>query len=280
MSRFKEQQGFLTIAANTEQTDYLRLAYVQALNIKATQKIKSFAVIVDSSTNQLITDEYKQVFDYIIEVPNSTTGPYGLEVQAFYYTPFKETVKLESDLLLPLSIDHWWETFRLKDIILSNGCRDYQQNVATSRKYRRLFDDNELPDVYNGLMYFRYTQTAADFFRLAAQIFENWQVIKKELKGCDDTYPSTDVVYAIAANILGRELCILPSADFINFVHMKSSINNYSESLNFTDVYHTEFTDGMIRINNLNQLHPLHYHDKNFISEEMIDYFRSMAGIN
>jgi hypothetical protein len=47
MSRHKEQQGFLTIAANTEDVDYLRLAYLQALNIKATQKIKSFALITN-----------------------------------------------------------------------------------------------------------------------------------------------------------------------------------------------------------------------------------------
>jgi hypothetical protein len=280
MSRHKEQQGFLTIAANTEDVDYLRLAYLQALNIKATQKIKSFAVIVDANTAALVTEQHQAVFDYIIEVPNSTTGPYGLEVQAFWHTPFKETIKLESDLLLPSSIDHWWTTFRLRDIVLSTGCKNYKQETAMSRKYRKLFDDNHLPDVYNGLMYFRFSQTATNFFRTAAQIFENWSTVRTALAHCDDEYPSTDVVYALSANIIGPELCTVPSADFINFVHMKPAINGYTEDFNFTDVYVTEFTDGIVRINNINQYHPLHYHDKNFPTEEMIDYFRSMAGIH
>ena len=279
MSRHKEQQGFLTIASNTKDVDYLHLAYLQALNIKATQKIKSFAVIVDANTATKIEECHRAVFDYIIEVPDSTTGPYGLEVQAFWHTPFKETVKLESDLLLPHSIDHWWTAFRLRDVVLSTGCKNYQQQIATARRYRKLFDDNHLPDVYNGLMYFRFSQIATNFFRTASIIFENWNTVKQSLLGCDDEYPTTDVVYALAANIVGPELCTIPSADFINFVHMKPAINSYNEDLKFNEVYVTEFADGIVRINNVNQYHPLHYYDKNFPTEAMIDYFRSMAGI-
>lgn len=279
MSRHKEQQGFLTIASNTKDVDYLRLAYLQSLNVKATQKIKSFAVIVDTNTATKIEAHHKEVFDYIIEVPNSKTGPYGLEVQAFWHTPFKETIKLESDLLLPHSIDHWWTAFRLRDVVLSSGCKNYKQETATSRRYRKLFDENHLPDVYNGLMYFRFSQTATNFFQKAMQIFDNWNIVKASLAHCDDEYPTTDVVYALAANLIGTELCTLPTLEFINFVHMKPSINGLHEDYNFTDVFVTEFTDGIVRINNINQYHPLHYYDKDFPTEEMIDYFRSMARI-
>ena len=273
MSQHKEQQGFLTIAANTADTDYLRLAYLQALNIKATQRITSYAVIVDASTAAQVQDHHRAVFDYIIEAPTSTTGPYGLEPVAFWLTPFKETVKLESDLLFTRSIDHWWTAFRLRDIVLSTGCQTYQQQPATSRRYRKLFDDNDLPDVYNGLMYFRFSQTAVNFFQTAKQIFEQWPVVRNLLLGCSDEYASTDVAYAITANILGPERCTLPAADFVNFVHMKSSINGYDETASFQDVYVTEFAEGMIRINNVNQYHPLHYHDKTFATDTMIEYY-------
>ena len=83
----KEQQGFLTIAANTSETDYLELAYLQALNVKATQRIKSFAIIVDTNTKQQIQDYHKKVFDYIIEIPASTTGPYGVNQNALVSNP-------------------------------------------------------------------------------------------------------------------------------------------------------------------------------------------------
>ena len=277
MSQHKEQQGFVTIAANTAETDYLRLAYLQALNVKATQKINKFAVIVDAATATQVQDYHRTAFDYIIEVPGSVTGPFGLEPLAFWSTPFKETIKLESDLLFTRSVDHWWTTFRLRDIVMSTGCQTYQQQPATSRRYRKLFDDNHLPDVYTGLMYFRFSQTAANFFRTAKQVFEQWPAVRNLLLGCNDQYATTDVAYAITANIIGPELCTVPSADFVNFVHMKPSINGYDETATFSQVYVTEFDSGMIRINNINQYHPVHYHDKTFPTEALIDHFRSMA---
>lgn len=281
MSWHKEQLGFVTVAANTKETDYLRLAYLQALNVKATQKNNRFAVIVDTATMQQVTDEHRKVFDYVIEASDNNHGPFGLEWQVFGLTPFKETIKLESDLLFTRSIDHWLYTFRLRDIVLSTGCQTYLQKPATSRKYRKVFDDNSLPDVYNGLMYFRFTQTAATFFRYAQQVFENWSAIRDHaLFNCRDPGPTTDVVYAVVANLLGPELCTIPSADFINFVHMKPAINGFDESANFQDVFVTEFDSGMIRINNVNQYHPLHYYDKTFATEEMIEYFRSRVRIS
>ena len=46
----KEQCGFFTIAQNTEDCDYVRLAYLLALSIKATQsEIKSFACLLYTS---------------------------------------------------------------------------------------------------------------------------------------------------------------------------------------------------------------------------------------
>jgi len=48
----KEQQGFLTIAQNTDTVDYLQLAYVQAMSIKLTMPGSKYAVIVDSATKQ------------------------------------------------------------------------------------------------------------------------------------------------------------------------------------------------------------------------------------
>jgi len=201
------QQGFLTIAQNTD-IDYLRLAYLQAMSIKLTMPDSSYAIIVDENTAQQVTDKYHKVFDYVITLnedhAKNQTWKLSNEWQVFYLTPFKETIKLESDLIFTRSIKHWWTTFRLKNLVLSYGCKDYQQNTSTCRKYRKLFDDNELPDVYNGLMYFRYSQESNDFFNLAREIFANWEHIRDHaLQNCRDEDPTTDVVYALAANILG-----------------------------------------------------------------------------
>lgn len=268
-----EQQGFLTIAQNTDTTDYLRLAYAQALSVKLTMPDSKYAVLVDANTLQQVTDRHRQVFDYIIELPidDAVSEPWKLanEWQVCNLSPFKETIKLESDLLFTRSIEHWWTIFRLRNVVLSLGCKDYQGNPATSRKYRKVFDDNNLPDVYTGLMYFRYSKEAYEFFEIVKACFRHWDVVGKQLKNCDDK-PTTDLVYAMVANHLGIETCTLPSCDFINFTHMKNSINGWPETTPWDKLVISEIDAPMIRINGINQYHPFHYQNKQWMSDDIL----------
>ena len=105
MREFKEQFGWVTLAQNTD-VDYLHLAYLQAQNIKATQRLNSYAVIVDEATAKQVTNEHRQVFDYVITLPvdlaANETWKQSNEWQVFGLTPFKETIKLEE--LIP----NWW----------------------------------------------------------------------------------------------------------------------------------------------------------------------------
>jgi len=273
------QNGFLTIAQNST-VDYLRLAYVQAMSIKLTMPGSLYAVIVDKSTNEQIQDKHLKVFDYVIvlDEDHAEHDEWKLsnEWQAFYLTPFKETIKLESDLIFTRTIDHWWNTFRLRNIVLSQGCRDYLQRPSACRAYRQLFDDNELPDVYNGLMYFRYSQESATFFNYTRLIFKNWDYIKDNvLKNCREDLPSTDVVFAMAAKLLGEEFCTLPGIDFINFTHMKPLINGLSQQASWHQSVVYEIDLPMVRINNINQYHPLHYYEKSWITEDLIEQYES-----
>lgn len=274
MAQHKEQQGFLTLAINSSEVNYLELAYLQALNVKATQTHNSYAVIVDRLTEELIEERHRRVFDYIIPVNYDAVNPFSIEVSVFNSTPFKETIKLESDLLFTRSIDHWWTAFRLKDVCLSTGALTYLSLPGTVRKYRQLFDDNNLPDVYNGLMYFRYSQTAADFFRAAAMIFDHWDEVTCNFKQMDQE-PTTDVVYAIASLMIGKEAVTMPSMDFLNFVHMKSGFNGWSDTRSWLETVMSEHDGDIIRINNTNQYQPVHYYDKTYATQELIEYYES-----
>ena len=277
ISQYQAQQGFMTIAQNSAEVDYLRLAYLQAMSIKITMPGSLYAVAVDKNTLESVTEEHRRVFDYVITIDNdeAVDDDWKLrnEWQAFFLTPFKETIKLESDIIFTRSIAHWWHTFRLKNIVLSQGCRDYYGNISADRTYRQLFDDNQLPDVYNGLMYYRYSPEAAEFFWYARLIFQNWATVKDTLIKCYDEAPTTDVVYALAAKIIGEEKCTIPGVDFINFTHMKPAINKFSHQTLWHDLVMHEVDVPMVRINNINQYYPLHYQDKSWVTEELIEQY-------
>ena len=280
MSQHKEQQGFVTFAQNTSTVDYLNLAYLQALNIKSTQKNNLYAVIVDAATKEKINENHRRVFDYIIDLPvddnrDDSSWKLANERLVFWLTPFKETIKLESDLLFTRSIDHWWTAFRMKNICFSHGCKDYTGKQSEVNQYRQMFVDNQLPDIYNGLMYFRYSKEAMDFFTLADTVYNNWSTVKDQLKNCIEETPSTDVLYAVTALLYREEQCIVPSLDFINFVHMKSGIQGWSDARSWQETVVAERDGDMIRINNLNQYSPVHYYDKTYATKELVEYYES-----
>ena len=273
------QQGFLTIAQNTDEVDYLRLAYVQAMSIKLTMPDSLYAVIVDEATLAEVTDRHRKVFDYVIplsyDYAQDSNWKLANEWQVFNLTPFKETIKVEADIIFTRSIDHWWTAFRLHNVCLSTHAKTFTGSLLPGfSKYREVFESNQLPDVYNGLMYFRYTQEARDFFMCASRIFENWDIVSNDLIKCN-AKPSTDVVYAIAALIMGEEMVTMPSLDFLNFVHMKSGVNGWSDARSWLETVMNERDGDMIRINNLNQYHPVHYHDKTYCTQELIKYYES-----
>ena len=266
MREFKDQFGFLTIAQNTD-IDYVKLAYIQATNLKAINPKFKYAVLVDADTAEQITDEHRMVFDYVITLPvdhaKDEQWKQSNEWQVFALTPFKETIKLESDLVFTRDITHWLDALRLKDICFSYHCRDYQGRTVTRTPYRQAFTLNNLPDIYTGMYYFRYSQTAAEFFTVVKNIFINWNTVKENLIQCENL-PSTDLVMSIAVKIVGEEHCHIPTLDFFNFAHMKSAVQGWSDQQPWTDYVNVEQDQQMLRINNLNQYNPVHYCSKDF----------------
>jgi hypothetical protein len=276
MFNHKEQKGFLTLAYNSGDTNYVDLAYLQALSIKTVMPTAKFAVV----TNSKITEKQKKVFDYVIEC-RETMWPMEVEPELFWLTPFKETIKLESDLLINRNIEHWWHALRLRNIVLSNNCRNIQDEIIIDSEYRKFWRDNELPNIYNGMMYFRYSQEATRFFYLAQQLFRNYDYLRDNvLKNCREEKPSTDVIYSLAAKIIGVEHCTIPSLDFFNFVHMKPHIQNWPGQVDWNELALAEVAPPILRINNLNQYHPVHYHVKHWPKDTVINRYEHASGIN
>lgn len=280
MFNHKAQQGFLSMACNNSDVDYLELAYVQAMSIKLVMPSSLYAIAVDHKTEKLLKPKHQKVFDYVVSI-DSVEWPMSQEPVLFYKTPFKETIKLEADLLFTRNISHWWRALRLKNIVLSSNCRNIEDKIVVDSEYRKFWKDNDLPNIYNGMMYFRFSEDAVKFFTTAQRLFNNYDYIKDNiLINCREERPSTDVIYSLAAKIVGVEKCTIPSLDFFNFVHMKPHIQGWPGTTNWHDVVLSEIDPPVIRINNLNQYNPVHYHVKNWITDSIINRYENAIGIN
>ena len=278
---FKDQQGYFTFVQNSD-VDYLRLAYAQALSLKATQRINKYAIAVDPETKELIQDKHRKVFDHIIDIPFGDAAKddkwkLSNAWKLYSCTPFKETVNLDCDMLFTRDISHWWDLMRHKEICITTDVRDFRGNVSDNRYYRKVFDDNNLLNTYNAFAYFRYSQASHDFFSTSRTIFQNWEVYRdKVLKNCRIQNPTTDEVYAMTAKLLGEERCYLPNTH-PTFTHMKPKIQGWDAGLKWTDMVSWTLTNDMdLIVGGYYQQYPFHYHEKDFITDELIERYEAV----
>jgi hypothetical protein len=204
------------------------------------------------------------VFDHVVPLPHGDLGGYRNDWQVFHASPYRQTIKLEADMIAAGPVDHWWTLFERRDVVVSLGARDFYDQPAESRYYRKIFDQNDLPDVYNAITYWRLSATAKEFFSLVRSIFEHWQDYKTLLKFPEES-PSTDVVYAMAAKIIGTESVTLPQGLGPNIVHMKRHIIP-TQSHDWTRELIWEMDP--FRINTVAQWGFVHYHIKDWTLHE------------
>lgn len=276
-------RGYLCIAQNTANTDYLTQAYALALSIRATQsEVNNLSVIVDKQTRDHITEKHVEVFDQIIDIPWQDDAEHHAawkihnKWKYLHATPYDETVVLDTDMLFPRDVSHWWHKLTETDMWFTTNVRTYRSEIVTSDYYRKCFTQNSLPNVYTAFFYFRKSALAHEVFRMAEIIFRHCQrffyvYVRKSMP----EHLSGDVAFALAIKILGVEdlvtrdgLCELPT-----FVHMKSRIQNISAGV------HDDWTQSLptyyvspsnFKIGNFQQCYPFHYHVKTWLDDHKI----------
>ena len=92
-------RGYIVIAQNTDEHDYLRMAYALALSIKTTQRENAICLCVDKKTSDRLEQKCCDVFDYIVDIPwndDALNSTWKIENKWKYInmSPFDETIIL------------------------------------------------------------------------------------------------------------------------------------------------------------------------------------------
>ena len=245
MPQVTHERGYLIPAINTDTVDYEACAH------KLADSIRSFH---PKANITILTRD---------QLPFGDQGGYANDWQCFHVSPYRQTIKLEADMLAAGPVDHWWAMFESRDVVISTGARNFYDSITAVRDYRKIFDANNLPDVYNAITYWRFSDTAQKFFTQVRKIFEHWPSYRTLLKFPDDD-ASTDVVYAMAAVILGTENVTLPPGLGPSIVHMKRRIigtqqDDWTREL----IWETD----PIRVQTVAQWGFFHYHVKDWCTK-------------
>ena len=285
-------RGYIVIAQNTETIDYLEQAYALALNLKLTQTtVNNLTVCVDAATRKLIKPKHKRIFDNIIDIPweddaANVEWKINNKWKYLYMTPYDETVILDTDMIFPIDVSHWWDILAQKDIWATTKVRTFKGEIVVSDYYRKYFTANKMANVYTAFFYFKKSDLASELFAMVEIIFQNWQrFFFKYMPNGKPDWLSGDVAFSLAMKILGIEHeCTRENIDAVpTFVHMKSHVQNIPSTMisdKWTDTiptYYKSYKD--FKIGNFQQLLPVHYVEKDWLKPEMIKQMEEDYGI-
>ena len=272
-------RGYLLFALNTDNVDYVKLAYACALSIKITQPDGFNSVALVTHNAEEIKSQFS-VFDHVIEY----TGPTGMDGRSrgYDYSPYEETIMLDSDMLLLSAVDHHWDIMKDRDLFISTCPKTYRGDRFKYGFYREVFEEHQLPDVYSAWTYFKKSPTAEEFFdtvKLMTDEPENF--IKIMLPYSSQKTLPTDDAFALALIMLDLESsAICEHWDFPSITHMKARSQGWHTQNNeWTDkIRFTMDEDASVKIGVWHQQGILHYVNKNLITGSIIKILEEVYG--
>ena len=278
-------KGYICVVQNTKDTNYLRLAYALALSIKNTQSnVNKLSIVTDIKR---MPKGYRKAFDKVIPLKHDRAKDEEWKlhniVDLYDYTPYDETVMLDSDMLFLSDVSHWWDFLSLKNIWFTTQVRNlYNDTVPFGTIYREEFIKNSLPSVYNAFFYFKKSTEAKELFDMMKHVCTNWDFcVSRYLFNKKPKVFSTDVAFGLSLKLLGLGVeGTFDQMPFPYFTHMKiqnqgwSRLNRYEDGdwQKAVDVSIDSFDNSLgVIINTIRQFGVFHYHVKHFLSDKMIE---------
>jgi hypothetical protein len=268
-------KGFIVLAQNTESVDYIKQAYALALSIKGTQTTITNISLV---TNDTVPDNYKQVFDQIIEIPwgdlaKNPQWKVENRWKLYHASPYDETIVLDTDMLFIDDISSWWDYCCNSDLKFCSKIKNYKDEIVEHDMFhRKTFINNQLPNPYVALYYFKKSDLAHNFFKVLEFVVKNWEYCSKTFTPKNpQLWLSIDLATAIAIDLMGIEEQVIDLSLPFEFVHMKPAIQNWSPvPSTWQNIVPFNFNNGKLIVGNHRQHYLFHYVEKDFLDDNLL----------
>ena len=266
-------RGFLIYAEGKE---HVKQAYLCALSIKASGNEYPVSIV----TSDKVLKKYEKVFDRIVDVPwyEASNSRFKSEHRwkLYHATPYNQTIVLDSDVLVLNDQESFWKFLDNYDLYFPCRVFNYRNTRVDEETdpYRKAFRENDLPNFYNAVHYFRKSDVAQEFYKWVELVTNNWQLFYGNF--CKEHYPkepSMDITTAIVARIMDIDDDVSNrghSAPYIK--HMKPGLQGWqSTPATWQSVVGVYLTDNLrLKIGNHLQEGVFHYTENDFVTAEII----------
>ena len=203
-------------------------AVALAKSIKKFDSEREVCVVVDKFSD--VPKKHEEVFDYIVELPFGRTDTDNNNLlenfwQVYYCTPFDETIFINTYALVTADPDSLWEVQSLDDMVFFTT-EDFTGSVGDTTKLTDTADV-EMQKFGGDVVYFKKSERAAEFFKMADPVFKNWRHVYRMYT---DHIQYRDFNLSILANLiatmLGEQYHKSDNFSYIDLSQMPASVND------------------------------------------------------
>ena len=278
-------KGIVVLAQNNETDNYIEQAALLAMSL-LTYNNTNISLITDDE----VPEEYVNLFDKIIPIPfgdSAEDSEWKVENRwkIYHASPYDETIVMDTDMLVLQNIDVWWDFLSNYEVFYTSNVLTYRGETANTSYYRKTFIDNDLPNLFCGLHYFKKSDFAQQFYTWLELVVNNWETFyEQHLEATTrPKHVSIDVCSAIVVKILNCEAVVTNKvAKFPSFTHMKPYCQGWNTvQTSWQDqigVYISK--DGSTKLGNYAQTGILHYTEKDFVEKSpALERYRSLTNV-
>ena len=278
-------KGIVVLAQNNETDNYVEQSALLAMSLRHHNDVP-----ISLITNDQVPEEYVSLFDKIIPIPfgdSAEDSEWKVENRwkIYHASPYDETIVMDTDMLVLQNIDVWWDFLSNYEVFYTSNVLTYKGETANTSYYRKTFIDNDLPNLFCGLHYFKKSDFAQQFYTWLELVVNNWETFYEQqlLASSRPKHVSMDVCTAIVTKILDCESVITNKvAKFPSFTHMKPYCQGWhTVQTSWQDqigVYISK--DGSTKLGNYAQTGILHYTEKDFVEKSTaLERYRILANV-
>jgi hypothetical protein len=207
------KRGILTIAYGAPK--YLRMGRALALSIRHHNDEEQIAVVTDTP------GYFEDTYDHVIPVDTNYGTGVTQKLHLDRYTPFKETLFIDSDCLLYGTTERLWDFFSVEKGIGVRSVRplthgDTCHGVRDFDRYLDYFDLKSIPNLKGGFYYFDGSDEALEVFETARDIYAIREDV--ELTSFKNAAVADEAVIGTAMELCGADPLPIDSAPVNTFI--------------------------------------------------------------
>lgn len=277
--QIKDPQGYIILGVDDfGQQKNITCANSLALSIKELDPDRPVCVVVNDFAD--LPQRFEKTFDYVVELPYGRSDTFHGDInldfwQLYNATPFEESIFVDTYSLAVEHIDSLWNA--VGDNIAFGTAYNLRREIFKGKRYA-INEKNEIPTYDTGIIYWKRSKVASEFFKMADPVFKGWRDIYRDVLTEDRPIDfDFGTLVNTTLHMLGEQLRPSPLFTYTD-ISIRFPEPEEEDDLKFVEGINIWLThDHTFKANNYRQTGFVRYGDPSVLTEEMQQKFNDRS---